>query len=74
MTDWQPIETVPKNGTTVDLFGTRNWVPTRFPNAVWREDCRGGQELGSFSWHHPSRDMYGTFKYTHWMPEPEPPS
>lgn len=75
---WQPIKTVPKDGTLVDL-----WVewPAGTPNAPAAErlpDCRwvGG-------WMQKDSTAYDTFEYldtegdrpkpTHWMARPEPP-
>ena len=70
---WQSIETALKDGTKIDLFGTRNGKPKRFPDAHWGEKCFGGQSLNTFCWHHPSKDIYGDFEYTHWMHRPELP-
>lgn len=69
MTDWQPIETAPRNGTRV-LLGRVGcvepgaWDPTyrcrrdAAPGA-WRGDDGGGPEDDTWP--------------THWMPLPEPP-
>lgn len=71
---WQPIETAPKDGTRVDLYGSRSGKPRRFTNAWWAEDCWGGQLLGTHSWCFDQRDVYGKFEFTHWMPLPAPPA
>ena len=73
MNEWQDILTAPKDGTEVDLFGTRNGKPRRFPKARWTRDVWGGQELSTSSWGHYGWDIYGAFEYTHWMLIPEPP-
>lgn len=71
--DWQPIETAPKDGTRVDLYG-KCWIAdddkfigARFPACYWtRGDSMTnhkarwvGVEMG---WHP-----------THWMPIPGAP-
>ena len=58
---WQPMETAPKDGTTVDLWS----IDTRLPDA-WFEDGKWkvGGELGDYVVPNP----------THWMPLPAPPS
>lgn len=74
MSEWQPIETAPKDGTMVLLcsakkhllMGVGRYVPIK--------------ELGGESEHHYERwqDSNGFFwqylkKPTHWMPLPTPP-
>ncbi len=71
---WQDIATAPKDGTPVDLWGTRNSEPRRFPRARWTENVWAGQKIGVFSWSHYGWDIYGVFEYTHWRLEPAPPS
>lgn len=68
MSDWQPIETAPRDGTTV-LAGAQGrdghlWhpLPLRFLDGRWRADFAEG------GWR--SIDP----QPTHWMPLPEPPS
>ncbi len=73
MSEWWDIETAPKDGTEIDLFGTRNGKPHRFPDARWVQECFGGILLDVFSWRHKGWDIYGEFEYTHWMPLPDPP-
>ncbi len=73
MTEWQDISTAPKDGTIIDLYGTRNEKPQRFPDGRWVEETFGGKPTGQWSWAHRGWDIYGRFEYTHWMPLPEPP-
>lgn len=63
MSEWQPIETAPKDGTSVLVVGAYGYVLM----ARWKEMTRV-----------PSRwESYGLgairFEPTHWMPLPEPP-
>lgn len=74
MSEWQPIETAPKNEEAVHLgrwefnlrFGEKFWAEAG--GRVWEK------ERGAFPW---SRERWvrtfdGTY-YTHWKPLPEPP-
>ncbi len=72
MTDWQPIETAPKDGTRIDL-----WAETVFPGYNGKRfiNCRWGKNPGPFEdskWlnlpHNPLN-----WAPTHWMLLPEPP-
>lgn len=75
MSEWQPIETAPKDGTEVLLwfaqFGWRSigaWLP-------W------GDSSYPFLWQCAGRNLHRPWKYegddgsypTHWHPLPEPP-
>lgn len=70
MTDWRPIETAPKDGTTVQV-------------ALWAWNQVGGQRLycyarygqGGPHWQEVRWDEVGEKIYdpTHWMPLPPPP-
>ena len=67
MTEWQPIETAPKDDTVVDLWAKR-WDPEtdsfhgeRFPNCSWKKTINYWKGLSP------------TYRATHWMPLPEPP-
>jgi hypothetical protein len=80
MSEWQPIETAPRDGTTVDA-----WVPGEFARRVadvsWREPTdsewwvHGGDtiETPDAAWH----DCFGPLakdeQPTHWMHLPAPP-
>jgi Protein of unknown function (DUF551) len=73
MSDWQPIETAPKDGTSILVYGRPNdidgLVYFRGPSthsAAWDEIddafcLTGGTWTGPF------------IEPTHWMPLPEPP-
>lgn len=60
MSEWQPIETVPKDGTPVDI-----WHPSvgRIVG-VWYDSDDGWPQLPDYI----AREM------THWMPLPAPPT
>lgn len=66
MSEWQPIETAPHDGTPVLVFSPGNvqWVGTWMPR-TWQDDGAGDWE-GYYGGTSP-RDP------THWMPLPEPP-
>jgi len=64
MSDWQPIATAPKDGTTVLLFAP-GW-----------DSAKTGWTFGKDDWqdcpfHHHG---YPAYEPTHWMPLPAPPS
>lgn len=71
---WQPIDTAPKDGTEVDLWGIdqfAQWGPTHLRGPRRYTNCRWAK--GSFEehvWHHRN---HGTIKATHWMQLPDPP-
>ena len=61
MTEWQPIETAPKDGTRVLVCDTDVWIACAryWPcNSYWIEDAASGLKLN---------------EPTHWMPAPPPP-
>jgi hypothetical protein len=72
---WQDISTAPKDGTRVDLFGTRNGDPRRFTDARWAPIASWGtgEPTGDFRWMFDAYDVYGEFEFTHWMPLPPAP-
>lgn len=61
MTDWQPIETAPKDGTPILV-----WIDDHVAEVEWDEDGWIGvwEDISSSS---------GDDYPTHWMPLPEPP-
>jgi hypothetical protein len=77
MTEWQPIETAPKDGTLVDVWviGYSN-EPKRFTDAwfseghwwyaEWAPDC----EVHALDL---NDEHTLPSEVTHWMPLPEPP-
>lgn len=74
MSEWQPIETAPKDGTNVDLWAkcwraqADDFVYQRFTDCWWTKgDSMTGRHehwvgFESLSWYP-----------THWMPLPPPP-
>ena len=67
MSEWQPIETAPRDGTVIDLWFAGEWN-RRMPDSCWSEalkawlvDGRGCSYLDSPI-------------ITHWMPLPQSPA
>lgn len=62
MSEWQPIETAPKDGVPVLLWpGARDWTEKMRPVVGWHTN------LGLWvTWS-------GYIEPTHWTPIPEPP-
>ncbi len=74
ITDWQPIETAPKDGRLMLLWDASN--PDGYVVARWARDDRRPGPFGPFVW------LSGHVRYgerlaeqipTHWMPLPAPP-
>ena len=66
--DWQPIDTAPKDGTPIILwpFTVRGYA---IPQTGFWTELYGGV------WYLPSvGHLNGTWKPTHWMPSPDPPT
>jgi len=79
MNEWQPIETAPKDGTMVSLYGICageiNGIapePTGPHTGAW---CGGKSDYaGDDWWSLDEGECYAIWcKPTHWMPLPEPP-
>lgn len=78
MSEWQPIETAPKDGTPILTFGIwageiagRDDRPGIYV-AAWRYG--GRSDYDGFHWSCEATDAYAAWvKATHWMPLPEPP-
>jgi hypothetical protein len=68
MNDWQPIETAPKDGTTVIVYDPAYAQPV-VPGA-WdsEEEAEGGQTWRA------SDAEWDRLNPTHWMPLPAPPA
>lgn len=77
---WQPIETAPRDGTIIDLYGITHIdrpefsQPERWCNARWRPDYAEEKD----GWRGPWSDGFdsripGIFTATHWMLPPTPP-
>jgi hypothetical protein len=79
MTDWQAIETAPKDGTKVDIWVIRihslgGEGSGRVPNAYWETKYEGWWVKDAHDGDMPveSTDPY-IHEVTHWMPVPAPP-
>jgi hypothetical protein len=81
MSEWQPIETAPKDGTPLDLWVVdiftdgRPQDEGRHADAVWRDDA--WRYLDPIACDYVSVEEEwadGKTVVTHWMPLPEPPS
>ena len=69
MTDWQPIETAPKDGTLVLLANSLQSAPGKWAQGNWRAMYFAPGGPDEF------RAGAGLFNaVTHWMPMPPPPS
>jgi len=68
LTEWQPIETAPKDGTMIDLLCSG----TRIADCYY-EDCK----ITNKTWHYCYFDWEQETVFcsnpTHWMPLPKPP-
>lgn len=69
--NWQPIETAPKDGTTVLLSEKWNSIPIigRFARGKWVGDHTNVNTDGDAC----VIDYFEPTHITHWMPLPEPP-
>jgi hypothetical protein len=73
-TDWRPIETAPKDGTEILVFGTRANIPHRMFVAHFTEG--GGEEQPHYgpAWFYWNGHRFDEApSLTHWMPLPVPP-
>ena len=76
MTEWQPIETAPKDSTKIDLWmqiyaspRSMGWADSfRVPEAWWQESTKQWVHL-----HNGRAEPLYTEYVTHWMPLPDPP-
>lgn len=67
MRDWQPIETVPRDGTVVDLWFSGEWN-RRIPDAYWSEALQAWVPQGR------GCSYLDSPLITHWMPLPKSPA
>ncbi len=70
MSEWQPIETAPKDGTAILLFGGD-------PPAMWELPEPRGYSIAHWSkgrWIEATGELYSAHESpTHWMPLPAAP-
>ena len=79
--EWQPIETAPKDGTLVLLWGIWSGEVSGIYNEkemhlgyYYVSEFQSLEEKG-FNWTVTGGDMYGCrMNPTHWMPLPKPPT
>lgn len=70
--EWRPIETAPKDGTIVLVWGIPLWILDRVPDwhkAAFKGDYEGDTEP---YWHWGAPGYVGRVDATHWMPAPPP--
>lgn len=76
MTEWQPIETAPKDGTPILASGINLGTPDKgrhYVIARW-EICERPDPDDWSGWYEPDGDG-GPYPWlTHWMPLPSPPT
>jgi len=69
MSEWQPIETAPKDGAMVLIFDQDTVTPGRFDDGCDDD----GNEVDPPGWFWFDGVDTGDAEPTHWMPMPEPP-
>lgn len=72
MSEWQSIETAPKDGTHILIYGVADqspWEPLVYVVKwdLWPDGVNG-------QWLEAAGDGFYTFEATHWMPLPTPPA
>ena len=65
MSEWQPIETAPKDGTKIIVFDHYDGVVIARWRMRWPES--------GYEWIEATGEEYENYRPTHWMPLPEPP-
>jgi hypothetical protein len=71
MSSWQPIETVPKDGTEILIYEPP-WH-LNFPHTIYAAVWSSFHDSGT--WTEAGGAEYMTFeRATHWMPLPQPPN
>ncbi len=84
MTEWQPIETAPKDGTKILAYWFGNdmpfisviwWRGNKYPDSLfpWRNACSDSAIGGYGQCHLPASQQTWRQGPTHWMPLPDPP-
>lgn len=75
MTDWQPIETAPRDGTAVLGYGVAPYSEDGMEITVvcWVENEKFPHLSGWHSRYSGFEDLNTSRQPTHWMPLPEPP-
>jgi hypothetical protein len=78
LTEWQPIETAPKDGTWILLCGGEiryEWDGLSQPNAVVGQFAPKGEVMaGRWQFAYYDSGFHGQYENpTHWMPLPAPP-
>lgn len=71
MSEWQPIETAPKDGSPVLVYAVEGCTQWKFYTPLWICRWEEGHEDGE--WIEAGGELYTTCKPTHWMPLPKPP-
>jgi len=69
MTEWQPIETAPKDGTDILIYQP----PEKIWGLIFEHVIYVCHFDGRGRWTESDGERYSNFKPTHWMPLPEPP-
>ena len=75
--NWQPIETVPRDGSAVDLW-LRAYLWTADGEKQVAVEFRVADACWNDEWTNPDGnslelDGFEPYEYSHWMPIPEPP-
>lgn len=72
--EWQPIETAPRDGTSVDLWAKREKTSewSRYTDCRWGQPRWGTEPIGDKKWLG-LNDQYSIVTPTHWRPLPKPP-
>lgn len=68
MSEWQPIETAPRDGTLVLLWWDGDFAPVGFWQDGWVYTMTQARNLDGAV-----IDILLGYEPTHWMPLPEPP-
>lgn len=72
MLDWQPIATIPRDGTRVLCYRVRENGEREIQTAWYQGTDAGGDKIGGRGWFYPY-GVYGDGGPTHWAPMPPGP-